>query len=59
VGDLNLCKVTLHLKLFKVTPYRVQERVTMGYKYTRTQGRIKPGNGGMSPAPPPTLGAPP
>ena len=40
VGDLKFCKVTTHLKICKVTPFRVQGWLTLDCKCTLTQGRI-------------------
>jgi len=34
--DLKFCKVTIHLKLWNVTPFRVQEWLTLGCKCSRT-----------------------
>ena len=35
-GDLKFCKVTLHLKFCKATPFRVQRWLMLGCKCTRT-----------------------
>ena len=35
-GDLNICKVTIHLKFWKVTSFRVQGWLTLGCKCTHT-----------------------
>jgi len=50
-GDLKFSNVTIHLKFFKVAPFRLQGWLTLVCKCTRTQGLIKGGNGVIDPGP--------
>ena len=43
-GDLKFCKVTLHLKFCKVSPFRVLGRLTLFTHVLSTPGKYRPGS---------------